>query len=83
MARAKVLCTSAFLLVLILSYGLVFPEGRQLSNNSGNGGGSDVDSGGGSDSGGDSVVDGKESIPVGPGHSPGVGHSVGPARANP
>ncbi|KAG5543412.1 hypothetical protein RHGRI_016221 [Rhododendron griersonianum] len=77
MARAKVLCTSAFLLVLILSYGLVFPEGRQLSNNSGNGGGSDVDSGGGS------VADGKESIPVGPGHSPGVGHSVGPARANP
>lgn len=78
MARAKVLWTSAFLLVLILSYGLVFPEGRQLSNNSANGGGdSGVDSGGGS------VADGKESIPVGPGHSPGVGHSVGPTRADP
>lgn len=79
MARAKVLCTSAFLLVLILSYGLVFPEGRQLSNNSANGGGD----GSGVDSGGGSVVDGKESIPVGPGHSPGVGHSVGPTRGDP
>ncbi|KAI8549861.1 hypothetical protein RHMOL_Rhmol06G0057700 [Rhododendron molle] len=77
MARAKVLFTSAFLLVLILFHGLVFPEGRQLSNNSGNGGGSGVDSGGGS------VADGKESIPVGPGHSPGVGHSVGPTHTDP
>ncbi|KAF7140145.1 hypothetical protein RHSIM_Rhsim06G0046800 [Rhododendron simsii] len=77
MARAKVLCTSAFLLVLILSYGLVLSEGRQLSNNSGNGSSSGVDSSGGS------IADEKENVPVGPGHSPGVGHSVGPTRADP
>lgn len=74
-AGAKVLFTFAFLLVLILSYGLIFSEGRQLSKNSGGG-----SRGGG---GGGFVSSSEESVPYGPGHSPGVGHSVGPARADP
>ena len=42
-------------------------------------GGSGSSSGGG----GSFVVESEESTPAGPGHSPGVGHSVGPTSAGP
>lgn len=97
MAKGKVKCTCAFLLVLILSSGILSCVGRKLkaeninSNynthhekneadfhpsdlckklsgcSGGGGGGSDVHETASTDS-----------VPTGPGHSPGVGHSVGP-----
>ena len=42
-----------------------------------------VSGGGGSGGGGSFVAESEESSPVGPGHSPGVGHSVGPTSAGP
>ncbi|GFY86886.1 hypothetical protein Acr_05g0005250 [Actinidia rufa] len=78
MARGKSLCTCAFLLVLILSYGIMHCEGRKMKAKSGK-----VSGGGGSGGGGSFVVESEENSPVGPGHSPGVGHSVGPTSAGP
>lgn len=101
MAKSKVKCTSVFLLVLILSAGIISCAGRELkaeqinSNNchhgkngvdfhpsdscekqSGHGGSGCC--GGGSGGGGVDVTRSIDGVPTGPGHSPGVGHSVGP-----
>ncbi|KAI8548709.1 hypothetical protein RHMOL_Rhmol07G0295100 [Rhododendron molle] len=97
MAKSKVKCTSVFLLVLILSAGIISCAGRKLkaeqinSNNCHHGkNGADfhpIDScekqsghGGGSGGGGVDVhvTRSEDGVPTGPGHSPGVGHSVGP-----
>ncbi|GFS33186.1 hypothetical protein Acr_00g0026900 [Actinidia rufa] len=74
MASGKSLCTCAFLLLLILSYGIMHCEGRKMKAES-------VKISG--DGGGGFVAESEESSAVGPGHSPGVGHSVGPKSTGP
>ncbi|CAL5332361.1 unnamed protein product [Camellia sinensis] len=100
--RVKVLCTSVFLLLLLLSHDIISIEGRQLKGEKNNKckkcAGMDEngqnshsqneavfktsESGKNPGGGGDVAAESKDDFQsTGPGHSPGVGHSLGPSRS--